>query len=285
MAMGPNPCVRVCVSVSRVPAGRMERESLPATRRGGWLRRSLSFVPLHEKKSLLFFPCRWTKEKKVKLGRPMGPSKRGGGEGAAGKCARAGAGGQAAQDGVPDTAGELSAKGPAGGKVGQRAAVGLFRVDVYPIVQDPAAQDPAPARGKGSDDLTDPDEHGLHGIDRAHELLLALQNRTGNGPDKDEPGLRCVTAGRLRSAMPGDSHGCLGLRRGEDRPPAAGRMVTDASRKPVRTGLRAIPPRARRAAAVCSSLDGVTAGRGNEPGRPGVRGAEGVGARLRCVRL
>jgi hypothetical protein len=174
----------------------MERESLPATRRGGWLRRSLSFVPLHEKKSLLFFPCRWTKEKKVKLGRPMGPSKRGGGEGAAGKCARAGAGGQAAQDGVPDTAGELSAKGPAGGKVGQRAAVGLFRVDVYPIVQDPAAQDPAPARGKGSDDLTDPDEHGLHGIDRAHELLLALQNRTGNGPDKDEPGRRCVTAGR-----------------------------------------------------------------------------------------
>jgi hypothetical protein len=35
MAMGPNPCVRVCVSVSRVPAGRMERESLPATRRVG----------------------------------------------------------------------------------------------------------------------------------------------------------------------------------------------------------------------------------------------------------
>jgi len=35
MAMWPNPCVRVCVSVSRVPAGRMERESLPATRRVG----------------------------------------------------------------------------------------------------------------------------------------------------------------------------------------------------------------------------------------------------------
>jgi hypothetical protein len=35
MAMGPNPCVRVCVSVSRVPAGRMERESLPVTRRVG----------------------------------------------------------------------------------------------------------------------------------------------------------------------------------------------------------------------------------------------------------
>ena len=35
MAMWPNPCVRVCVSVSRVPAGRMEMESLPATRRVG----------------------------------------------------------------------------------------------------------------------------------------------------------------------------------------------------------------------------------------------------------
>jgi len=35
MAIGPNPCVRVCVSVSRVPAGRMERESVPATRRVG----------------------------------------------------------------------------------------------------------------------------------------------------------------------------------------------------------------------------------------------------------
>ena len=35
MAMRPNPRVRVCVSVSRVPAGRMEMESLPATRRVG----------------------------------------------------------------------------------------------------------------------------------------------------------------------------------------------------------------------------------------------------------
>jgi hypothetical protein len=131
----------------------------------------------------------------------MGPSKRGGGEGAAGKRARDGAGGQ---DGVPDTAVELSAKGPAGGEVGQRAAV---------------VQDPAPARGKGSDHLTDPDEHGLNGIDRAHELLLALQNRTGNGPDKDEPER---------------SQGCLGLRRVEDRPHAAGRGVTDASKKAVR---------------------------------------------------
>ena len=141
----------------------------------------------------------------------MGPSKRGGGEGEDGKRARAEAGGQA-QDGVPDTAGELSAKAPAGGEVGQRAAV----------VQDPAAQDPAPARSRGSDDLTDPDEHGLHGIDRAHELLLALQNRTGNGPDKDDPER---------------SQGCLGLRRGEDRPHAVGRGVTDASKKAVRMRL------------------------------------------------
>ena len=35
MAIWPNPCVRVCVSVSRVPVGRMEMESLPATRRVG----------------------------------------------------------------------------------------------------------------------------------------------------------------------------------------------------------------------------------------------------------
>ena len=174
----------------------------------------------------------------------MGPSKRGGGEGAAGKRACARACGQA-QDGMPDTAGELSAKGPAGGEVGQRAAV---------------VQAPAPARGKGSDDLTDTDEHGVHGIDRAHELLLALQSSSslsgrlpvltdgqrtifltdGHRPDKHEPGR---------------SQGCLGLRRGEDRPPAAGRGVTDASKKAVRmrSGLRAIPSRAHRAAAAGSA--------------------------------
>jgi hypothetical protein len=43
MAMWPNPCVRVCVSVSRVPAGRMERESLPATRRV-WVAAPLSVL-------------------------------------------------------------------------------------------------------------------------------------------------------------------------------------------------------------------------------------------------
>ena len=201
----------------------------------------------------------------------MGPSKRGGGEGEDGKRARAEAGGQA-QDGVPDTAGELSAKAPAGGEVGQRAAV----------VQDPAAQDPAPARSRGSDDLTDPDEHGLHGIDRAHELLLALQNRTGNGPDKDEPGRRCVTAGRNLPCL--ETHtGVWGCAEGRtDRMQWAVGSLTRRRKRCACAWVARNPPSLRGG---CLSRDGVTAGRGNERGCPGVRGAEGVGGRLRCVGL
>jgi hypothetical protein len=35
MVMRPNPCARVFVSVSRVPAGMMKGQSPPATRRAG----------------------------------------------------------------------------------------------------------------------------------------------------------------------------------------------------------------------------------------------------------
>jgi hypothetical protein len=52
MAMRPNPRVRVCVSVSRVPAGRMEMESLPATRRVGVAAPLSVFRPAAWKKKL-----------------------------------------------------------------------------------------------------------------------------------------------------------------------------------------------------------------------------------------
>jgi len=45
MVTRPNPCVRVCVSVSRVPAGMMKGQSPPATRRVAAVLPPL--VPLH----------------------------------------------------------------------------------------------------------------------------------------------------------------------------------------------------------------------------------------------
>lgn len=121
----------------------------------------------------------------------MGPSKWGIGQSLVDKRARACAGKQA-QDGVLDTAGELSANGPSaqtGGEEGQREEG-----------KGPGAQDLAALRSKGSDNLTQLDKPALHCIDCAHELLLALQKSTGNGPVKNEPERRCVTASRVRGA-------------------------------------------------------------------------------------
>ncbi len=62
MATMPNPCVGVCVSVSRVPTGTMEGCRCRPTTGGGWLRRRPPFFLLHGSEGVLrlrWYGCGW----------------------------------------------------------------------------------------------------------------------------------------------------------------------------------------------------------------------------------